>query len=138
MGRVNIVDITTIALIYNYKATHSHSMMLSHEKIQEYAQIVDENLDLMNSSFNGAYPFDFSKSIYFNTQDDNDNWYSIIKPGVDIEMAERTYIWRGSHDLEKASKDENALAVLGIKLDGNIMKKVEKVKVKQFVKKGEN
>lgn len=135
MGRVNIVDITTIALIYNYKATHSHSMMLSHEKIQEYAQIVDEILDEMNSSFSGVYPFDFSKSIYFNTQDDNDNWYSIIKPDIDIEMAEITYIWKGSYDLEKASKNENALAVLGIKMDGNVMKKIENVKVKQFVKR---
>lgn len=93
MGNVYIEDITSIALIYNYEATHSDSMMLPHNMVQAYAQMIDTNLNAMGSNFNGVYPLDYSKLIYFNTQDENGNWYSILKPGVDIEMAKDIYIY---------------------------------------------
>ncbi len=133
MGRVYIEDVTTIALIYNYEATGSHSMMLSHDMIHNYAQVIDDNLDEMGSDFNGVHPLDFSSCIYFNTQDENGDWYSVLKPDVDIEKAKEEYIYGRSFDLELASKKENALLLLGIKMDGLLMKKVERNKVKQLV-----
>ena len=127
MGRVYIEDVTSIALLYNYEATHSDSMMLPHNMVQEYAQMIDTNLDTMGSKFDGVYPLDYSKLIYFNTQDENGNWYSILKPGVDVEMAKDFYIYRRKtgFDLEMASKMPNALEILNIELIEGKMQKLE-------------
>ena len=84
MGRVYIEDITSIALLYNYEATSSISMMLPHDMIKEYAKIVELNLDEMESNFNGVYSLDNEVLIYFNTQDENGKWYSVLKSDIDI------------------------------------------------------
>lgn len=134
MGRVYIEDVTSIALLYNYRATNSISMMLSQAKIKEYAQMIGFNLDEMESDFSRVYPVDYSKLIYFNAQDENGNWYSILKPDIDIEVSEDVYERQLLYtpDLYKAATMENALAALDIEFVDNKMQKIEHKKSKQF------
>ena len=110
-------DAITIALLYNYKATSD--MILSAEKVDEFDKIIDENLEEMNSPAS-VYPLDYSKLIYFTSWDENGNQYFILKPDFDEEKAWEEYIYR-RHSVEMASKKENALDSLGLKLsDGKI------------------
>ena len=133
MGRIYMEDVTSIALIYNYEATHSGSMMLSYNRIREYAEMIDLNLDAMGSNYDGVYPLDASKLIYFNTKDENGNWYSILKPGTNIEKAKEENLYRKkSLDLERASKMPNALKVLGIELVDGKMQEIEHKKEKHL------
>lgn len=132
MGKVYIEDVTSIALLYNYEATSSISMMLPHDMIKEYAEIIDINLDEMRSNFNGVYPLDKEGLIYFNTQDENGKWYAVLKPDVNIEKAKYDYVYRSSYDLIIASQMANALAVLDIELENQRMRKIEHKKSKKL------
>ncbi len=132
MGRVYIEDITSIALLYNYEATSSISMMLPHDMIKEYAKIVELNLDEMESNFNGVYSLDNEVLIYFNTQDENGKWYSVLKSDIDIKKARYDYGYIRSYDLITASRMANALEVLDIELVGERMKRIEHKKPKKL------
>ena len=44
MNTVCNQDATTLALIYNYEATHSISMMLKHSQIKDFAEEINLNL----------------------------------------------------------------------------------------------
>lgn len=127
-SRIFIQDTTTLALLYNYEATRG--MLLAVEKIKEFDRIVDDNLEKMNSNVNMVYPLDYSKLIYFTSFDEEGNTYCILKPDFDEEQARIKYIYRSPYDAIKASKMENALAVLGLKLEDNKIIKKEKNKVK--------
>ena len=134
-SRIFIQDTTTLALIYNYEATRG--MLLALDKIKEFDHIVDENLEKMNSKVNMVYPLDYSKLIYFKSYDENGNWYCILKPNFNREQMEINYMYKIPIDVIRASKNENALDVLGLKLEDNKIVKKEKNKVKSMSLKSE-
>jgi hypothetical protein len=111
--RVYSEEITQLALLYNYKATGGELLRI--DTIKKYENVVLENLEKMKSDVMYIYPIDYSKLMYYNAHDNENIWYSIIKPGTNLEKVELDYdIWLNS-DVKKASKSSNALAVLGIK-----------------------
>ena len=127
-------DAITIALLYNYMATRD--MLLSAEKVNEFDRIVDANLEEKNSKANIAYPLDNTKLIYFTSWDEVGNQYYILKPDFDEEKAIENYIYRRHYDVTIASQKENALDLLGLKLeDGKIQIKKNKVRKLLFNKK---
>ena len=91
----------------------------------------------MNSKVNMVYPLDYSKLIYFKSYDENGNWYCILKPDFAEEQARTKYIYRILYDVTKVSKMENALEVLGLRLEDNKIIKKEKYKVKSMSLKSE-
>ena len=113
-SRIFIQDSATLALIYNYDATGSK--MLSLSKIEAFDSKIDSNLEEMNSKVNMVYPLDYSKLIYFKSYDENGNWYCILKPNFNREQMEINYMYKIPIDVIRASKNENALDVLGLKL----------------------
>ena len=114
-SRIFIQDSATLALIYNYDATGSK--MLSLSKIEAFDSKIDSNLEEMNSKVNMVYPLDYSKLIYFKSYDENGNWYCILKPNFNREQMEINYMYKIPIDVIRASKNENALDVLGLKLE---------------------
>lgn len=121
-SKLFIQDSTTIALLYNYKATGS--MMLSSDKVKLFDAIIDSNLEKMDSKVNMVYPIDYSTLIYFNSYDENENEYCILNPNFNEEKAIIKYIYRTPYDIIRASQQENALEVLNLELvDGKIVKK---------------
>lgn len=129
-SKIFIQDTTPLALIYNYEATRG--MLLALDKIKEFDHIVDENLEKINSKVNRVYPQDYSKLIYFTSFDEKGNEYCILKPDFDEEQVRINYIYRVPYDVIKASKMENALDVLGLRLEDNKIIKKEKNKVKSM------
>lgn len=120
-------DTITIALLYNFIATRD--MILSSEKINEFDEIVDSNLEEMNSKANFIYPLDYSKLIYFTSWDEVGNQYFILKPEFDLEKAMTDYIYNRPYDITIATQKENALDSLGLKLEnGKIKSKEDKVR----------
>ena len=119
-SRIYMEDTVTIALLYNFDATGS--MMLSLDKIKEFDCKIDDNLEKMSSKVNMIYPIDYSKLIYFTSYDEKGNWYYMCKIPIDVI---------------RASKKENALDVLGLKLEDNKIVKKEKNKVKSMSLKSE-
>ncbi len=124
--RVYFEDITTLALLYHYEATKSHSRMLPHIIIKEYDRIIDKNLDDMNSSIDIVYPLDYAKLIYKNTQDENGNWYDL-----DVEYERYNIVNNTTRDLIVTSQMPNALEALGIQMIDGKMKKMEKTHHKE-------
>lgn len=98
---------------------------------------IDSNLEEMNSKVNMVYPLDYSKLIYFKSYDENGNWYCILKPNFNREQMEINYMYKIPIDVIRASKNENALDVLGLKLEDNKIVKKEKNKVKSMSLKSE-
>ena len=123
-------DTTTIALLYNYMATRD--MLLSAEKIDEFDKIVDSNLEEMNIKLM-VYQLDPSKLIYFTSWDEYGNQYYILKPNFDAERAVMDYIYQRPFAIQKATQKENALDLLGLKLENGDIKTKE-VKVRRLVK----
>ena len=134
-SKIFIQDSATLALIYNYDATGSK--MLSLSKIEAFDSKIDSNLEEMNSKVNMVYPLDYSKLIYFKSYDENGNWYCILKPNFNREQMEINYMYKIPIDVIRASKNENALDVLGLKLEDNKIVKKEKNKVKSMSLKSE-
>lgn len=133
MGRVYIEDVTSIALLYHYKATGSISTMLSRSIIEEYAKIINQNLDDMQSDFKGNCLSAEEYSIYFNTQDENKKWYSVLRSDIDLAKAQSDLIKRlMGYDVIRASQKPNALEVLDIKLIDGRMQKIERDKQKVY------
>jgi len=134
-SRIYMEDTVTIALLYNFDATGS--MMLSLDKIKEFDCKIDGNLEEMSSKVNMIYPIDYSKLIYFTSYDEKGNWYYILKQDFDREQTEIDYMCKIPIDVIRASKRENALDVLGLKLEDNKIVKKEKNKVKSMSLKSE-
>ena len=134
-SRIYMEDTVTIALLYNFDATGS--MMLSLDKIKEFDCKIDGNLEEMSSKVNMIYPIDYSKLIYFTSYDEKGNWYYILKQDFDREQTEIYYMCKIPIDVIRASKRENALDVLGLKLEDNKIVKKEKNKVKSMSLKSE-
>ena len=125
-SRIFIQDTTTLALLYNYEATRG--MLLSLDKIKVFDNIVDNNLEKMNSGVNMVYPLDYSRLIHFTSCDENGNEYCILKPDFSEEQARIEYIYRTPYDVIRASQQENALEILGLKLEnGKIVKKTKNI-----------
>ncbi len=127
MNTICIEDATILALIYNYEATHSISMMLKHSQIKDFAEAINFNLQQLGKEI---WPMEDTSLIYFNSQDDDGNWYSILKPGLDIEKVK--YSYTGSFDLWQASQMPNALEKINIEIEDGKMKKVEKERQKHL------
>lgn len=122
---------TTIALLYNYIA--SRDMLLSAEKVDEFDEIVNTNLEEMNIKL--IYPLDSSKLIYFISWDENGNQYYILKHDFDAERSVIDYIYERPVAISKATQKENALDMLGLKLEnGDIKTKENKVRKKTLKK----
>lgn len=120
-------DTTTIALLYNYMATRD--MLLSAETIDAFDEIVDFNLEHMNVKINMVYPLDTSKLIYFTSWDEMGNQFYILKPGFNEEKAIVDYVYQRPLAITKATQKENALDILGLKLENfDIKTKQEKVR----------
>lgn len=125
-SRIFIQDTTTLALLYNYEATRG--MLLSLDKIRAFDNIVDNNLEKMNSGVNMVHPLDYSRLIYFTSCDENGNEYCILKPDFSEEQARIEYIYRTPYDVIRASQQENALEILHLKLEnGKIVKKAKNI-----------
>lgn len=129
MNTVCNQDATTLALIYNYEATHSISMMLKHSQIKDFAEEINLNLQQLGKEI---WPIENLDLIYFNSQDEDGNWYSILKPGLDIEDVKHNYVYRGSLELWQASTMPNALGKLNIEFVNGKMQKIEKEKQKHL------
>jgi len=129
MNTVCNQDAITLALIYNYEATHSISMMLKHSQIKDFAEEINLNLQQLGKEI---WPIENLDLIYFNSQDEDDNWYSILKPDLDIEDVKHNYVYRGSFELWQASTMPNALEKLNIEYVNGKMQKIEKERQKHL------
>lgn len=125
MNTVCIEDATTLALIYNYEATHSISMMLKHNQIKDFVEAINFNLQQLGKEI---WPIQDLGLIYFNSQDEEGNWYSILKPDLDIEKVKYNYVYKGSFELWQASQMPNALEKINIESVDGKMQKIEKEK----------
>lgn len=123
--RIYFEDITTLALLYHYEATQGISRMLPKSLIEEYDKMIDKNLDEMNSTINVVYPLDYEKLIYRNTQDENGEWYSVLRFDLDIGEEKYRITHNSQKDLLAAAKMANALETIGIQLIDGKMKKIE-------------
>ena len=121
----------TIALLYNYMATRD--LILSAEKIEAFDKMVDANLEQMNIKLNTVCKFDPSKLLYFTSWDEMGNQYYILKPDFNAEKAIFDYIYQRPVAVEKSTQKENALDLLGLKLENGDIKTKE-VKVRRLVK----
>lgn len=122
-------DATTLALIYNYEATHSISMMLKHSQIKAFAEEINLNLQQFGKEI---WPIDDLDLIYFNSQDEDGNWYSILKPGLDMEDIKCNYIYRRSFELWQVSTMSNVLEKLNIEFVNGKMQKIENERQKRL------
>lgn len=129
MNTVCNQDATTLALICNYEATHSISMMLKHSQIKDFAEEINLNLQQLGKEI---WPIEDLDLIYFNSQDEDGNWYSILKPGLDLEDVKYNYVYRGSFELWQVSTMPNALEKLNIELVNGKMQKIEKERQKHL------
>ena len=130
--RIYFEDVASIALLYNYKVTKRN--MLSLNRVKEFDVALDKKLDEMNSNVQCVYPLDYSKLIYFYSQDENDKEYLILKYDFDYEKAEHDLL-QFPLDIYKAIRDNEVLNVLDIEMIDGELKKLEdgKVKKKSFL-----
>ena len=124
-------DVVTMALLYVNECDETG--LLLYDKIIEFDNIINENLDEMNSSCRIGIRMenDNDNRLYFIEKDEDGNRYAIINPNVNIEKAKELHLGTLPLDVIVASQKPYALSVIGLELEnGHFKKKQNKVKKK--------
>lgn len=114
MSRVFYKDIYNLGLLYAYIDSNGMQKMVSLNDLKKYYNIVEKNLDEMDSNVNinliyASIWYDNDEPIYFISRNKEDEVYYILKPDFDLERAIGKYMSCLPADVLKASLMENAL-----------------------------
>lgn len=114
MSRVYYEDIYNLGLLYAYIDSNGTQKMVSLNDLKKYYNIVEKNLDEMDSDVNinliyASIWYENDEPIYFISRNKEDEVYYILKPGFDLERAIGKYMSCLPADVLKASLMENAL-----------------------------
>lgn len=96
--------------------------MISYDKAVEFDEIINKNLDNMNSKINPYLFYDEESKLYFHATDEKGKVYLIIDNTADLEAAESYHVGCLPIDIIVASQMENALNILGLQLSDGIIK----------------
>lgn len=131
--RTKFEDIASMALIYTNRALGNK--MISYDKVVEFENIINNNLDEMNSPINPSLFYEEESKLYFHATDENGKVYLVIDPRADLKIAGNYHVGCLPLDIVIASQMENALDVLGIELiDGKLVMKNKIDKSKESAK----
>lgn len=115
-------DIAAMALLYRYQC--DGSMMLSYDKIEKFDEVINKNLDGMNSSCGIGVRYEEEPELYFTIVDENGKKYAVMNKTADINKARSYHIGVLPTDIIIASQMPNALEIIGLKLDKGDLKKI--------------
>lgn len=121
--RTNFSDIAAMALLFNYDA-NSLTTMISYEKVNKFDEIINQNLDEMNSKISSPLFIEDDSELYFRATDEDGKTYLVISPNADIESARSYHIGTLPIDIILAAEKDNALATIGLKLIDGKLKKI--------------
>lgn len=105
-------DIVAMALLY--RKEYVGSDMISYEKAVQFDQVINENLNIMNSDcgIGIGYSYYDNSKLFTKMTDENGNLYAVIIPNADLEEAWRIHIGCLPTDVIIASQMDNALGVI--------------------------
>lgn len=106
---IYLSDIISMGLLYRYKC--NKNMMVTYDKIENYKNIVKENLKEMNSSYE-LIEYEMPSNIYFIGDNEKKTTYAVINPEIDIEKEMITYLNQVPSDVLIAGKQKNALKAI--------------------------
>ena len=106
---IYLSDIISRGLLYRYKC--NKNMMVTYDKIENYKNIVKENLKEMNSSYE-LIEYEMPSNIYFIGDNEKKTTYAVINPEIDIEKEMITYLNQVPSDVLIAGKQKNALKAI--------------------------
>lgn len=114
MSRVFYKDIYNLGLLYAYIDSNGMQKMVSLNDLKKYYNIVEKNLDEMDSNVNinliyASIWYDNDEPIYFISRNKEDEVYYILKPDFDLERSIGKYMSCLPADVLKASLMGNAL-----------------------------
>ena len=114
MSRVYYEDIYNLGLLYAYIDSNGMQKMVSLNDLKKYYNIVEKNLDEMDSDVNinliyASIWYDNDEPIYFVSSNKEGDVYYVLKPEFNLLMAKRKYIGCLSSEVIEASLMENAL-----------------------------
>ena len=115
MAKVFYEDIYNLGLLYVYIGSNGMQKMVLLDDLKKFYNTIEKNLEEMNSDIYDMYAsfwYDNDAPIYFISSNKNNEVYYILKPGFNLERAERKYMGCLSSDVIKASLMENALSCL--------------------------
>lgn len=106
---IYLSDIISMGLLYRYKC--NKNMMVTYDKIENYKNIVKENLKEMNSPYE-LIEYEMPSNIYFIGDNEKKTTYAVINPEIDIEKEMITYLNQVPSDVLIAGKQKNALKAI--------------------------
>lgn len=114
MAKVFYKNIYNLGLLYAYIDSNGMQKMVSLNDLKKYYNIVEKNLDEMDSNVNinliyASIWYDNDEPIYFISRNKEDEVYYILKPDFDLERSIGKYMSCLPTDVLKASLMENAL-----------------------------
>lgn len=118
-------DIVAMALLY--RKEYIGSDMISYEKAKKFDQVINDNLNIMNSDcgIGIRYSYYDDSKLFTKMTDENGNLYAVIIPNADLKEAWQTHIGCLPIDVIVASQMDNALDV--IELEKKIDESTKKI-----------
>ena len=114
-------EIDSVAMALLYLNEYANAGMVAYDKALKFDEIINENLDKMDSSFMLKTRLKPENRLYFTTLDENRDLYAIINPSANLEDAFSWHIACLPVDVMKASLEPNALDAIGLEyVDGKI------------------
>lgn len=124
--RTYLADTIMLALLYRYQ--YLGSTMIKYEQVKQYDQIINENLELINSKYGISVrnPEYEDSNFYFLARDEENTLYVILSPAANLKDAWNWHIDLLSTDIIIAAQMPNALAIINLQLENGQITKLEK------------
>lgn len=121
MGRRTYeVDIFAMALLYRKEYTKTDMILV--EKAKKFDEVINYNLDKINSSQGIGLRSEERQNLYFYATGENNKSYIVINPSADLKRAWDYHVNCLSMEVLVASLMDNALKEIGlIRVDGKII-----------------
>jgi len=112
--RTNFSDIVALAILFVNKKNPLVSM-ISYEKVKNFDEAINKNLDEMNSKIFASFFREEESDLYFTATNENGDVCLVIYPNIDVKSAINDHLAILPTDVLVAAEKENALLTLGLK-----------------------
>ena len=129
MSKTYIADLSAMAILYNYQCDRTG--VIRSEKIIEFTNAIN-NILKEDSEYKVINLREYNDiKVYYTSQDEEGNQYTILDPDADIDKAKSWYLETLPSEIIMASKEEEPLGTIGLKLvDGRFVRSDAKIRTR--------
>lgn len=135
MSKIYSEDAYSIGLLLLNNATNGITTMARKNTLEQYYKCVNDNLTKMGVPDIHFYSINNEELIYNISCDEYGEVFLILRSDIELDKVQSRYLGILPLNFVIAAEKENALAILGLKLENGNLKVIEKEKSRNMIKR---